>query len=131
MKNATIATARQLRATLAESYRRTGGQTLTVTLPGATVRVPAFLSLDVDGEAVRVNVGQVILNAVAFHVSEWGQSERGAMSELATLWADMVSHPSAPLVELVAIDWALELHALTAMSWDDLSALTPRGEVMA
>ena len=111
MKNATVTTTRQLRDTMAESYRRTAGQTVTVTLPGATVRVPAF----VDG----INAGKTVLDAVAYHVTEWGQSERGAMSELATRWVDMVSHPNAPAVELVAIDWLLDLHTLVTGEWLD------------
>ena len=119
MKNATVTTARQLRDTLAESYRRTDGLELVAHLPGATVRVPAFLSVDIEdinGDTTphRINVGALILEAVAYHVSEWGQSERGAMSELSTLWVDMVTHPNAPAVELVAIDWALELHGLVS-----------------
>lgn len=117
MKNAKITTARQLRDVLAESYRRTEGSTLTVTLPGSTIRVPAFLSVDVEdinGDKTPhvINVGALILEAVDFHVNEWGQSERGAMSELATRWVFMVSHPDAPAIELVAIDWALDLHAM-------------------
>jgi len=108
MKNATITTAPALAEVMRESYRRSRGESVTVTLPGATITAPAFLTLD---DRV-VNVGAVILEAVAFHVSEWGQSERGAMAELAQRWQDMVSHPSAPAVELVAIDWALDLDAL-------------------
>jgi hypothetical protein len=117
MKNATITTAHQLADVMRESYRRTRGESVTVTLPGATIRVPAHLHVDSvarDGYDLArvVNVGALILEAVAFHVSEWGQSERGAMSELAQRWQDMVTHPSAPAVELVAIDWALDLDAL-------------------
>ena len=119
MKNNTTTTARQLRDAMAEAYRRTDGLTLYVPLPGATVRVPAFLSVDVedingDKRPHVINVGALVLEAVAYHVTEWGQSERGAMSELATLWADMVTHPDAPPVDMVAIDWALELHALVS-----------------
>ena len=111
MKNATITTAHQLASVMRQSYTRTAGQTVTVTLPGATVRVPAF----VDG----INAGQTVLDAVAYHVNEWGQSERGAMSELATRWVDMVSHPNAPALELVAIDWLLDLHTLVTGEWLD------------
>jgi hypothetical protein len=102
---------------LRESYRRSAGKSLTVALPGARFTVPAFLHVDrvdINGDTVahRVNVGAVILQAVDFHVSEWGQGGHGALKELAGRFVDMVTHPNAPAVELVAIDWALELDAL-------------------
>lgn len=123
MKNSHIITAQDVRDVMAESYRRSNGQTVTVALPGATVGpVPAFLSVDrvdINGDTrpERVNVGATVLGAIAYHTDSWGVSERRALGELAQRWEDMVSDPNAPSVDLVAIQWVLDLDTLATGSW--------------
>lgn len=112
---APVATVTAVREAMANAYRRTNGNTLAVKLGTVTVIVPAYLSIS----SGRVNVGATVLDAIAFHVEQWGASERSAIEELAQRWRDMVGHPSAPAVDIVAIDWVLDLHQLVTGIWAD------------
>ena len=107
--NSNTITRKSIRSTMAESYRRSGGATVTVVLDGVTITAPSFID--------SVNTGKTILDALEFHREQWGLSLTGATKELAQRWRDMVSHPNAPSVDLVAIDWVLDLNTLVTGDW--------------
>jgi hypothetical protein len=108
--NGNTLTVKAIRSTMAESYRRSGGTTVTVKLPGATIVAPAFI----DG----VNTGQTVLDAIELH-REWTGTLKGAVSELATRWQDMLDDPNRPELAITAIHWVLDLNTAVTGAWLD------------
>ena len=107
--NSNTITRKAIRSTMAESYRRSAGATVSVVLDGITITAPAFID--------SVNTGATILGAIDFHREQWGLSLTGATKELAGRFRDMLADPNRPAPELVAIDWVLDLNTLVTGDW--------------